>query len=78
MGSEMTVVLWTGDPLLGVVTWGSAGLIVWSLVAALVGSILGMLRSLDARPQAKPVAPRPRPRMRQSARSDRALPARVA
>lgn len=61
MGTETTLVLWSGDPLQCVVAWGSAGLTVWFLVAALLGSALGILRSLEARPQRKAVARRPRP-----------------
>jgi hypothetical protein len=62
MGNEMTLVLWSGDPLQGVVAWGSVGLMMWSLVAALLGSVLGMLRSVEVRRQQRPTAPRPRPR----------------
>jgi len=75
MGNELTVVLWAGDPLQGVVAWGSAGLVMWSLVAALLGSLLGMLRALDARPRRLTVPPRPRPRTPQSALPGPALPA---
>ena len=75
MGSEMTFVLWAGDPLGGIVTWGSAGLAMWSLVAALVGSLLGMLRTLDAAPREQPVPPRRRPRRPPPALREQTLPA---
>jgi hypothetical protein len=75
MGNEMTFVLWPGDPLGGVVTWGSAGLAMWSLAAALVGCLLGMLRTLDATPRRHPVPPRPRPRRPSSALPEHVLPA---
>ena len=75
MGNEMTFVLWTGDPLGGIVTWGSAGLAMWSLVAALVGSILGMLRALDAPLRRQPAPPRPRPKRPPSTLPGRAMPA---
>jgi len=75
MESQVTLVLWSGDPLQGVVALGSAGLMMWSLVAALVGSVLGMLHSLEARPQRRPVPPRPRPGTRHSPVSGHAMPA---
>jgi hypothetical protein len=62
MGSEMTFLPWSGNRLQGVVAWASAGTIMWFLAAALAGSVLGMLRSLESRPQGAPVAPRLRPR----------------
>ena len=61
MVSESMLVLWAGDPLQGVVMSGSAGLMMSSLVAALVGSLLGMLRELESKPQRAPVPRRPRP-----------------
>jgi hypothetical protein len=59
MLNDPTLAFWAGDPLRGIVMCGSVGLVTWSLVAALVGCILGMLRDL------KPVSDRasvPRPR----------------
>jgi len=67
MANESVLVFWAGDPLQGVVTLGSAGLIMWSLVAALVGSVLGMLRALespDRRQEPAPRRPRPGARLR--------------
>ena len=61
MVSESMLVFWAGDPLRGVVVLGSAGVVMWSLVAALVGSALGMLRELESTPRRAPVARRPRP-----------------
>jgi hypothetical protein len=61
MVSESMLVFWAGDPLQGVVVLGSAGLVVWSLVAALVGSALGMLRELESKARRAPVPRRPRP-----------------
>jgi len=74
MGSEIAFVLWPGDPLLGVVAWGSAGLLMWSLTAALVGSVLGMLHSLESGPRRKPVTPRPRPGIRRPPLTHRPAP----
>ena len=35
--------LWLGDPLATVVAWGSAGVLAWILMAALVGTLLGLV-----------------------------------
>jgi hypothetical protein len=65
MRNGMSLVLWSSDPLLGVVTRGSAGLIIiWFLLAALVGSAVGMLRSLESPPQRRSIAPPPHKRRR--------------
>src|SRR5262249_58454772 len=67
MANESVLVFWAGDPLQGVVTLGSAGLIMWSPGAALVGSVLGMLRALespDRRQEPAPRRPRPGARLR--------------
>jgi hypothetical protein len=60
MVNESMLAFWAGDPLQGVVVLGSAGLVVWTLVAALVGSVLGMLRVLESKPRRAPIARRPR------------------
>jgi hypothetical protein len=75
MGSESMLVFWSGDPLQGVVVLGSAGLVIWSLVAALVGSALGMLRELESTAQRSSVPRRPRPGARLRPLSPRAAAA---
>lgn len=59
--------LWLADPLGGVVVWGSAGIVAWAIIAAFVGSLLGILRQLG-----NPIARRSpqvtRPELRHSAR----------
>lgn len=60
----MAYVLWSGDPFAGVVVCGSVGLIAWLLIAALVGSVLGILRDLDAYLHQSPRLPSPPPRPR--------------
>jgi hypothetical protein len=42
--------LWPGDPLSGVIVGGSGLLLAWTLLAALIGCLLGFLHELD-RPQ---------------------------
>ena len=39
--------LWSPDPLSGVVVWGSAGVLAWTIIAAFVGSLLGILREVE-------------------------------
>ena len=39
--------LWLADPLGGVVVWGSAGIIAWVIVAAFVGTVLGIVRDFE-------------------------------
>lgn len=36
--------LWPGDPLAGVLSFGSGALIAWMLVAAMVGMVLASIR----------------------------------
>jgi hypothetical protein len=43
-GEENMTPLWLADPLNGVVVWGSAGIVAWSIIAVFVGSLLGILR----------------------------------
>ena len=38
--------LWSADPLNGVVVWGSLGIVAWSIIAAFVGTWLGTLRQM--------------------------------
>jgi hypothetical protein len=61
MVNESMLAFWVGDPLQGVVLLGSAGLVVWTLVAALVGSVLGMLRDLESSNRRVPAPRHPRP-----------------
>ena len=56
--------LWSANPLGGVVVWGSAGIVAWSLIATLVGSILGIFCEIGAGPAGTPLVPAP-PRDRQ-------------
>ena len=56
--------VWSADPLAGVVTWGTAGVCAWFLVAALVGSLLGILREYDRPKRRVPQSPDPTPRPR--------------
>lgn len=56
--------VWSGDPLAGVVAFGTAGLIGWFLLAALVGSALGLLRELEKPTTRAPQSPKPRRRPR--------------
>jgi len=64
---NMASLLWLGDPLRGIVVCGSAGLVTWSLIAALLGSLLGILRELDSHSPERPVAPAPpRERLRRA------------
>jgi len=48
--------LWSADPLGGAVVWGSAGIIAWAIVAAFVGSVLGIVRDLE-RPSHRGTSP---------------------
>ena len=36
--------LWSGDPLAGVLTFGTGALVAWMLVAAMVGMLLASIR----------------------------------
>ncbi len=55
--------LWLADPLAGVVVWGSAGIVAWTILAAFVGSVLGTLRdSGTTRLEQSPHGTRQRPR----------------
>jgi len=54
----------TGDPLAGIVVWGCGGMIAAVLVAALVGSLLGILQAWDRPARRRPRAPGPTPRSR--------------
>lgn len=40
--------LWPGDPLAGVLSFGSAALVAWILVAAMVGMLLASIREHSA------------------------------
>ncbi|HVN84695.1 MAG TPA: hypothetical protein VMW17_07620 [Candidatus Binatia bacterium] len=59
-----TPALWPGDPMAGVVVMGSAGIIVAVLLAALVGSLLGILHEWRPPLRPAPRSPEPTPRRR--------------
>ena len=47
MSFVQTLPLWSGDPLAGIVVWDTGGIVLWTLLSALVGSFLGILREYD-------------------------------
>ena len=53
--------LWSGDPLCGVIVWGTGGVIAWTLLAALVGCFLCILRESGHVVQPVPHPPVPTP-----------------
>ena len=53
--------LWAGDPLAGIVVWGCGGMIAAVFMAALAGSLLGILQAWDRPVRRGPRAPKPTP-----------------